>query len=74
MGFVSFFKPDQRSVLPALMEVARTYREKVEEGSSELKSPLRTLLLNCFMKELLQRVQKVSATEEADSAFKKPSG
>ena len=56
------------------MEVARTYREKVEEGSSELKSPLRTLLLNCFMKELLQRVQKVSATEEADSAFKKPSG
>ena len=65
MGFVMFFRQDKsQSVLPSFMEVARAHREKVDQGSTEIKSPLRTLLLNCLLKELLQRTQQVCATEE----------
>ncbi|CAE7369550.1 unnamed protein product, partial [Symbiodinium microadriaticum] len=69
MGYVMFFKQDQHSILPALMAVAKANREKAEAGSTEVQSPLRTLLLNCLLKELIQRAQKVSATEEGRASL-----
>lgn len=69
MGYMLFFRQDERSVLPALMEVARVNREKQEAGSTEVQSPLRTLLLNCLLKELLQRAQQIAATEEGRSSL-----
>ncbi|CAE6961398.1 unnamed protein product [Symbiodinium sp. CCMP2592] len=65
MGFVLFFRQDSKSLLPNLMEVARTWREKMANPAQEpsMTSPLRTVLVNCLLKELLQRAQKVVATE-----------
>jgi len=56
-------------VLPNLMEVSKANKEKTAAGSTEVRSPLRTLLLNCLLKELLQRTQKVAATAEGRSSL-----
>eukprot|EP00439_Symbiodinium_sp_Y106_P071429 s2396_g12.t2 len=58
MGFILFFEQDKHSVLPSLMDVAKAHREKLDQGNTEIKSPLRTLLLNCLLRELLQRTQQ----------------
>ena len=60
MGFILFFEQDKHSVLPSLMDVAKAHREKLDQGNTEIKSPLRTLLLNCLLRELLQRTQQVT--------------
>eukprot|EP00439_Symbiodinium_sp_Y106_P077496 s968_g16.t1 len=69
MAYVLFFRQDQ---LPNLMEVSKANKEKTAAGSTEVHSPLRTLLLNCLLKELLQRTQKVAATAEGRSSLQQP--
>ncbi|CAE7260053.1 Pol, partial [Symbiodinium sp. CCMP2456] len=69
MGYVMFFKQGEQSLIPSLMEVAKQHRAMTDAGSTDLQSPLGTLLLNCLLRELLQRAQTVSATEEGRNSL-----
>ena len=63
-GFMMFLKQDARSILPSLLNMSREWRQKKEQGDPTLVSPLRTILLAGLLKELLQRLQAISATAE----------
>ncbi|CAE7653774.1 jockey\pol, partial [Symbiodinium sp. CCMP2592] len=63
-GLMMFLKQDSRSVLPSMLAMAREWRQKKEQGDPALVSPLRTVLLAGLLKELLQRLQAISATAE----------
>ncbi|CAE7507209.1 unnamed protein product [Symbiodinium sp. CCMP2592] len=71
-SYVMFFRQDEKSLVPNLMEVARQWREKATSATPDpaLQSPLRTVLINCLLKELLQRTQRVVATEEGRANLK----
>ena len=63
-GFMMFLKQDARSILPSLLNMSREWRQKKEQGDPTLVSPLRTILLAGLLKEMLQRLQAISATAE----------
>ena len=63
-GLMMFLKQDSRSILPSMMSMAREWRQKKDQGDPALVSPLRTVLLAGLLKELLQRLQAISATAE----------
>eukprot|EP00439_Symbiodinium_sp_Y106_P065858 s4645_g10.t1 len=48
-----------------MMGMAREWRQKKEQGDPALVSPLRTVLLAGLLKEILQRLQAISATAES---------
>ena len=62
--FVMFMKHDQEGILRQLMMVAKEWNDKKAKTPEQLESPLRTLLLQSMLQELLNRVQKESSTEE----------
>ena len=62
--FVMFMKHDQEGILRQLMMVAKEWNDKKAKTPEQLESALRTLLLQSMLQELLNRVQKESATEE----------
>ncbi|CAE7242148.1 Pol [Symbiodinium sp. CCMP2592] len=72
-AYVLFFRQDEKSLVPNLMEVARQWREKATSATPDpgLQSPLRTVLINCLLKELLQRTQRVVATEAGRADLQK---
>ncbi|CAE7817602.1 unnamed protein product [Symbiodinium sp. CCMP2592] len=72
-AYVLFFRQDEKSLVPNLMEVARQWREKAASATPDpgLQSPLRTVLINCLLKELLQRTQRVVATEAGRADLQK---
>ena len=73
MAFVLFFRQDDKSLVPNLMEVAKEWRERAATATPDpaLHSPLRTVLINCLLKELLQRTQRVTATETGRADLQK---
>ena len=62
-GLVVFIKQDRQSILPSMLQAAKAWKES-EQDSPERTQPLRTVLLACLVRELLQRLQTVSATQE----------
>ncbi|CAE7773628.1 pol [Symbiodinium sp. CCMP2592] len=62
--FVLFLKHEQEGILKQLMAVSKEWNEKKEKTPDQLNSPLRTLLLQSMLQELLNRVQKETATQE----------
>ena len=69
--FVMFMKHEQEGILKPLMMVAKEWNEKRSQTPEKLTSPLRTLLLQSMLQELLQRVQKEAATEDGRTALQK---
>ncbi|CAE7945218.1 hypothetical protein AK812_SmicGene22998 [Symbiodinium microadriaticum] len=69
-AFVMFMQEDQRSLLPAMMAMAKEWNLKKDKGDPSLVSPLRTVLMANVIKEILQRMQTVVATEEGRKALK----
>ena len=71
-GLIVFVKQDQHSVLPALYKASTAWHEKKDQNAqSENPSPLKTVLLSCVIRELLQRLQTVVATEESRNNLRK---
>ncbi|CAE7801358.1 unnamed protein product, partial [Symbiodinium necroappetens] len=72
-GYIMFFRQDDKSILPNLMEVAKQWRAKVSHPTEDsgIASPLRTVLINCLLKELLHRTQRVVSTETGREDLKK---
>ena len=69
---IVFVKQDQHSVLPALYKASTAWHEKKDQNAqSENPSPLKTVLLSCVIRELLQRLQTVVATEESRNNLRK---
>ncbi|OLP99129.1 Copia protein [Symbiodinium microadriaticum] len=69
--FVLFFRQDDKSILPSLMSVSREWKAKQAAGDQSIQSSQRTVLINCLLKELLARVQRVVATEPGRDSLKK---
>ena len=57
-GLVVLIKQDRQSILPSMLQAAKVWRES-ETDSLERTQPLRTVLLACLIRELLQRLQTV---------------
>ena len=70
-GMVLFLKEDARSILPSMMQTAKEWNAKKEQGDLRLTSPLRTVLLANMIKELQQRMQTISATPEGRASLQK---
>ena len=70
-GMVLFLKEDARSILPSMMQTAKEWNAKKEQGDQRLTSPLRTVLLASMIKELQQRMQTISATQEGRASLQK---
>ncbi|CAE7201961.1 unnamed protein product [Symbiodinium sp. CCMP2592] len=68
--FVLFLRQDDKSILPALMAASKEWKAKQEAGEN-LQSSQRTVLLNCLLRELLARVQRVVATAPGRESLKK---
>ncbi|CAE7640883.1 unnamed protein product, partial [Symbiodinium necroappetens] len=66
-GLVMFFRQDQISILPGLYAVSKEYNAMVAEGSSEITTPLRTLLLACLMRQFRERVVHMMSSMEGVS-------
>ena len=68
-GFMLFFREDQRSLLPSMMAMSKEWHLKKDKGEQLLTSPLRTVLFANVIKEMLQRMQTIAATEEGRRAL-----
>ena len=62
-GLVGFIKQDRHSILPSMLQEAKVWKESAPD-SQEKAQPLRTVLISCLVRELLQRLQTVPATAE----------
>ncbi|CAE7784182.1 unnamed protein product, partial [Symbiodinium sp. KB8] len=69
-AFVLFARQDQFSIIPAMYAISQEWHSKREADPDTVQSPLRTLLLACLIKELMQRVQKMVATSEGQDKLK----
>ena len=69
--FVMFMKHEQEGILRPLMMVAKEWNDKKNKSPELLDSPLRTLMLQSMLQELLNRVQKEAATEEGRATLMK---
>ncbi|CAE7635346.1 Pol, partial [Symbiodinium necroappetens] len=69
--FVLFFRQDDKSILPSLMNVSREWKVKQAAGDQSIQSSQRTVLINCLLRESLARVQRVVATEPGRESLKK---
>ncbi|CAE7939312.1 Pol, partial [Symbiodinium necroappetens] len=69
--FVLFFRQDDKSILPSLMNVSREWKAKQAAGDQSIQSSQRTVLINCLLRELLARMQRVVATEPGRESLKK---
>ena len=69
--FVLFFRQDDKSILPSLMQAARDWKERQAAGDPAITSSQRTVLINCLLRELLARTQEVTATEPGREALRK---
>ena len=70
--FVLFMRQDDKSILPALMTAAREWQNRQEASEGQpMQSSKRTVLLNCLLRELLARVQRIAATEQGRESLKK---
>ena len=63
-NLVMFMRTDEESVLPGLIEISRDFNERKEAGETELTSPLRTVLLACLMRQLKERITKMTSEPE----------
>ena len=63
-AFVLFARQDTYSIIPATFAISQEWHRKREESPDISQSPLRTLLLACLIRELIQRIQKMVATPE----------
>ncbi|CAE7840575.1 unnamed protein product [Symbiodinium sp. KB8] len=69
--FVLFFRQDDKSILPSLMNVSREWKAKQAAGDQSIQSSQRTVLISCLLRELLARIQRVVATEEGRDSLRK---
>ncbi|CAE7203301.1 unnamed protein product [Symbiodinium necroappetens] len=69
--FVLFFRQDDKSILPSLMNVSREWKAKQAAGDQSIQSSQRTVLISCLLRELLARMQRVVATEEGRDSLRK---
>ena len=69
--FVLFFRQDDKSILPSLMAAAREWKERQAAGDQSITSSQRTALINCLLRELLARTQRVIATESGRESLRK---
>ncbi|OLP83545.1 hypothetical protein AK812_SmicGene35684 [Symbiodinium microadriaticum] len=69
--FVLFFRQDDKSILPSLMNVSREWKAKQAAGDQSIQSSQRTVLISCLLRELLARIQRVVATEPGRESLKK---
>ena len=69
-AFVLFARQDTYSIIPAMYAISVEWNQKREENPEVVQSPLRTLLLACLIRELLQRIQKMVATSEGMDKLK----
>ncbi|CAE7409505.1 unnamed protein product [Symbiodinium sp. CCMP2592] len=69
-GFVLFARQDQFSLIPAMYAISKEWNHTRETEPEKLQSPLRTLLLACLIRELMQRIQKMVATTEGMDKLK----
>ena len=69
-GLVVLLQQDKQSILPSMLEAAQMWRE-ADPGSPEKQKPLRTILLACIIRELLQRLQTGLATEQDGWVYQK---
>ena len=69
-AFVLFARQDTYSIIPAMFAISQEWHRKWEETPDITQSPLRILLLACLIKELMQRIQKMVATQEGQDKLK----
>ncbi|CAE7555833.1 GIP [Symbiodinium sp. CCMP2592] len=70
-NYVLFFRQDEHSLLPNLMQISKEWHDKRAAGDMSLKSPLKTVLMGCLLKELLARLQRVASTEQGRASLQK---
>ena len=68
--FVFFFRQDDKSILPSLMTATREWKERQAAGDQSIASS-QTTVINCLLREVLARTQKVIATESGREALRK---
>ncbi|CAE7659958.1 pol [Symbiodinium sp. CCMP2456] len=64
-NFVLFLRNDANGTLGTLMRISRDWKAKKSLEPEQLKSPLRTVLIACMIRELMNLAQQAVATEEA---------
>ncbi|CAE7617698.1 Pol, partial [Symbiodinium sp. CCMP2456] len=62
-----FMRNDANGTLGTLMEISRDWKAKKSLEPDQLKSPLRTVLIACMLRELMNLAQQAVATEETRS-------
>lgn len=70
-SFVLFFRQDEHSLLPNLMQVSKEWHEKRAAGDMSVTTPLKTVLMGCLLKELLARLQRVTSTAEGRTSLQR---
>ncbi|CAE6934633.1 Pol [Symbiodinium natans] len=70
--FIMFMRQDYASIIPNLHSISEQWHKRRQDNSStsELQSPLRTLLMACLIKEILARIQKMASTSEGQGKLK----
>ncbi|CAE7340957.1 jockey\pol, partial [Symbiodinium sp. CCMP2456] len=63
-NFVLFLRNDANGTLGTLMRISRDWKAKKSLEPEQLKSPLRTVLIACMIRELMNLAQQAVATEE----------
>ncbi|CAE7180604.1 unnamed protein product [Symbiodinium necroappetens] len=63
-NLILFMRTDEESILPGLIEISRDWNDRKAAGDTELTSPLRTVLLACLMRQLKERITKMTSEPE----------
>ncbi|CAE7667301.1 Pol [Symbiodinium sp. CCMP2592] len=69
-SFILFVRQDQWSVIPQLHQISKDWNAKRESGEPALQSPLRTVLFACLLKEMMARIQRMTATDPPKEKLK----
>ncbi|CAE7447331.1 Pol [Symbiodinium sp. KB8] len=64
-NFVVFMRNDANGTLATLMRISRDWRAKKSLEAEQLTSPLRTVLIACMIRELMNQAQQAVATEDS---------
>ncbi|CAE7620575.1 pol, partial [Symbiodinium sp. KB8] len=64
-NFVLFMRNDANGTLATLMRISREWRSKKSLETEQLTSPLRTVLIACMVRELMNQAQQTVATEDS---------
>ncbi|CAE7689312.1 Pol [Symbiodinium sp. CCMP2456] len=67
--FMLFMRNEANGTLGTLMRISKDWKNKKALDEDQLRSPLRTVLFACMLREVMNLAQQAVATEEAKSKY-----